>query len=150
AVLQLQLLELNANGSSWRSIPGPPVAMKGSLMYVAAPRSFNTPNFNSLVVATDGLFRTDDIQNSKPTWTPIENNLHGDQHAIAFAGRDRWYAGDDGGAWATTDGGRSWTSLNNDLHTGEFYSADADWAGSALYAGGLQDNNPAISVNAPT
>src|SRR5262249_29558113 len=34
AVLQLQLLELNANGSSWRSIPGPPVAMKGSLMYV--------------------------------------------------------------------------------------------------------------------
>lgn len=150
-----QLFQSDDNGRSWRQLalpPDPPGGhFKGALMYVAAP-----PNSNALLFATQFVYRTDDIRATNPSWFSIENNLHGDQHAIAFACPDKasacvdkWYAGDDGGAWATTNGGKTWRSLNSDLRTGEFYSADADWAGTDRFAGGLQDNNPAINLTSP-
>jgi hypothetical protein len=79
----------------------------------------------------------------------IEHNIHGDQHAIAFASARNWYVGDDGGAWATMTSGDSWISLNEDLRTLEFFSADEDSAGSGTYAGGMQDNGPAFTTGGP-
>ncbi len=131
------------NAKTWTWVPLPPDAglFKGSLMYVAAP-----PSSNWLLFATQFLFRTD-TSSLPPSWTNVENNIHGDQHAIAFAGATNWYVGDDGGAWATTDSGNTWTSLNSDLRTLEFLSADQD--GSGTYAGGLQDNGPIIGMANP-
>ena len=130
------------NGKSWISQALPPDMppdaglFKGSLMYVAAP-----PGSSALLFATQFLFMTDTLA-SPPSWQNIEHNIHDDQHAIAFAGSKSWYVGDDGGAWATTDGGQTWTSLNSGLRTLEFLSADQDSDGT--YAGGLQDNGAII------
>ena len=55
----------------------------------------------------------------------------------------------DGGAWATTNRGDTWNSLNLDLHTLEFFSAAADSADSGSYAGGMQDNGPALTGGNP-
>jgi hypothetical protein len=117
---------------------------KGALMYVAAP-----PGAHSLLIGTQLMYFKQRVDNPAFPWTWIENNLHGDQHAIAFVNARTWYAGDDGGAWVTTNRGASWTSLNTDLRTLEFFSADADSGGSASYAGGMQDNGPGFISSAP-
>jgi hypothetical protein len=131
------------NGKTWTWMALPPDSglYKGSLMYVAAP-----PSSNMLLFATQFLFRID-TSKLPPFWENIEHNLHGDQHAIAFAGPGSWYVGDDGGAWATNDAGNTWRSLNFDLRTLEFLSADQDSGGT--YGGGLQDNGPIIASLSP-
>jgi hypothetical protein len=116
---------------------------KGALMYVAAP-----PRSPSLLVATQCVFLWGDIPDPGSSFNLIENNLHGDQHAIAFVNATTWYVGDDGGAWVTTNSGGTWIGLNHDLQTLEFFSADEDSAGAGWFAGGMQDNGPAI-VSAP-
>ena len=125
-------------GKSWHfdALPSDAGLFKGSLMYVAAP-----PGSSALLFATQFLFETNTLA-FRPSWQSIEHNIHGDQHAIAFAGPTSWYVGDDGGAWATTDSGQTWTSLNSGLRTLEFLSADQDSNGT--YAGGLQDNGAII------
>jgi photosystem II stability/assembly factor-like uncharacterized protein len=143
-----ELFQSDDHARAWHqiSLPEPPFPglFKGALMYVAAP-----PNSNTLLVATDRLFRRDNIQDPTSSWVDIEHNIHGDQHAIAFASAKNWYVGDDGGAWATTNSGDSWISLNKDLRTLEFFSADEDSAGSGTYAGGMQDNGPAFTTGGP-
>jgi photosystem II stability/assembly factor-like uncharacterized protein len=139
------LFQSGDGGRSWSQVPLLDLPFKGFLMYVAAP-----PNSNALLVAAERLFRKDDIQDPNSPWISIENNLHGDQHAIAFAGPASWYVGDDGGAWATTSSGNSWTSLNDDLHTLEFFSAAANSADSGPYAGGTQDNGPVLTPGGPS
>ncbi len=131
------------NGNTWTH-QAPAFAgglQKGSLMYVAAP-----PGSSVLLFATQLLFESDTFA-FRPAWDNIEHNIHGDQHAIAFAGPKTWYAGDDGGAWATTNGGQTWTSLNSGLRTLEFLSADQDASGT--YAGGLQDNGAIVGSLPP-
>jgi photosystem II stability/assembly factor-like uncharacterized protein len=116
---------------------------KGDLMYVAAP-----PGANSLLIGTQVIYGKQRVNNRAFPWVWIQNNLHGDEHAIAFVNATTWYVGDDGGAYVTTNQGRSWTSLNTDLRTLEYFSADADSAGSPFFAGGMQDTGPATtSVN---
>jgi photosystem II stability/assembly factor-like uncharacterized protein len=147
-----ELFQSDDHGRSWRQLSlqvqlgaqQEPLPFKGFLMYVAAP-----PNSNTLLVATERIFRRDNIQDPNSPWVDIEGNLHGDQHAIAFVSATSWYTGDDGGAWATSHRGDSWTSLNEDLRTLEFFSADEDSAGLGSYAGGMQDNGPAFTAGTP-
>jgi photosystem II stability/assembly factor-like uncharacterized protein len=131
-------------GHNWNQVmmPGNSVSLfKGALMYVAAP-----PGSRLLLAATQWLSAIDTLK-INPSWKDISQNLHGDQHAIAFANANSWYVGDDGGAWATTDSGNTWTSLNADLHTLEFLSADENQDGT--FAGGLQDNGPILTSIGP-
>jgi photosystem II stability/assembly factor-like uncharacterized protein len=147
-----QLFQSEDGGQTWTQQPVPPDdppngLFKGTLMYVAAP-----PNSNTLLVATDRLHRRRNFRDPASQWEDVNHNLHGDQHAIAFAGPGNpwvWYAGDDGGAWVTTDGGDTWNSLNLDLRTLEFYSATSDSADSGAYVGGMQDNGPALTGGNP-
>jgi photosystem II stability/assembly factor-like uncharacterized protein len=139
-----RLFQSGDGGRSWIEIQLPTLAFKGFLMYVAAP-----PNSNTLLVAAENLYRRDNIEDPNSPWVSIENNLHGDQHAIAFAGPDSWYAGDDGGAWATSNRGNSWNSLNESLRTLEFFSAAATAEDSGPYGGGMQDNGPALTTGGP-
>ena len=137
-----QLFESRNNARTWKPIPVPPgIASKGNLMYLAAP-----PNSTSLLFAAEFLFRTDNISAPNPGWLNISHSLHGDQHAIALASTTNWYVGNDGGAWATTNRGDAWTSLNDNLRTLEMFSADAASGASAAMAGGAQDNGPMETV----
>ena len=133
------------------SSPGGPKVLpfKGFLMYVAAPKDSDTDDHTkTLLVATEHLFMKENIEDPNSSWVSIEHNIHGDQHAIAFAGANRWYVGDDGGAWATTNRGETWNSLNEDLRTMEYFSAAAS-SGSGTYAGGTQDNGPVATTGGP-
>src|SRR6266496_4165165 len=92
-----KLFQSNDHGASWTAVSSfnpPPPAFKGDLMYVAAP-----PNSNALLVATELLYRSSNIDDPTATFDIIEGALHGDQHAIAFVDATHWYAGDDGGAF---------------------------------------------------
>jgi len=132
-----KLFQSNDHGASWTAVSSfnpPPPAFKGDLMYVAAP-----PNSNALLVATELLYRSSNIDDPTATFDIIEGALHGDQHAIAFVDATHWYAGDDGGAFMTSNSGDLWTSMNAELGTGEFHSAANDSAGGGAYAGGQQD-----------
>jgi len=64
------------------------------------------------------------------TWTNITSGangviLHVDHHALAFSGDStKFFAGNDGGVWSTTDmtgASVNWTNLNNTLSITQFY-----------------------------
>jgi hypothetical protein len=77
--------------------------------------------------------------------------IHPDHHAVAFTSSDRFYAGNDGGVYSTSNLGGAgnptpgtasdWTNLNSTLDTIEFHR------GTALdidhFLGGTQDNGAA-------
>lgn len=73
---------------------------------------------------------------------------HPDQHAIALHG-STVVVGNDGGVYSRPMSHRgygAWTSLNNSLHTLQYYDAAAgNWgAGGTAYWGGLQDNGTTL------
>ena len=70
--------------------------------------------------------------------TPV---VHADHHAIAFdpVTSGLVYDGNDGGIYKTTNGGSSWTILNNNLAITQFYGGAVYPTGTTYYAG-AQDN----------
>jgi photosystem II stability/assembly factor-like uncharacterized protein len=142
-----ELFQTTDQGADWTSLALP--ANNGNfpgknlgMSYVAAP-----PNSTSLLVGNGHLFINNDITNcaSVTCWTDMAGFLHGDHHDIAFFNSQIWYAGDDGGAWATTVAGNPWNSMNANLPTCEFFAGDLD--GLGIFQGGMQDNGMAYSVN---
>ena len=79
------------------------------------------------------------------TWTMI-STPHGDNHDLWIAPNDplRMIEANDGGATVTTDGGASWTTLNNQP-TAQFYrlSVDTDFPYHIL---GPQQDNSAVRI----
>ncbi len=80
------------------------------------------------------------------TWSQItfwisSTSVHADHHAIVFDPNTAnvVYDGDDGGIYKTTDGGSSWTALNNGLQITQFYGGATE-ANGVNYQGGTQDN----------
>jgi photosystem II stability/assembly factor-like uncharacterized protein len=105
-------------------------------------------------VFTGGInnFRTTDGGTS---WGRISNGygtpyVHVDQHAIAFHPTDPniVFFGNDGGVFKSTDGGTSFTSLNNSLPITQFYSG-AVHPTLDIYYGGTQDNGTLRSATPP-
>ena len=72
----------------------------------------------------------------------IDRPVHVDHHALWIdpANPDRMVQGNDGGAYATQDAGKSWTWFNN-LPIEQFYMVAADNNVPYNLCGGLQDNN---------
>ena len=72
----------------------------------------------------------------------IDEPVHVDHHALWIdpTNAQRIIQGNDGGAYATVDGGQNWTWFNN-LPIGQFYMVAANGADPYLLCGGLQDNN---------
>jgi len=85
------------------------------------------------------LLRSDD---GGKTTTPIDRGVHVDHHALWIDPQnpDRMIQGNDGGAYVTETGGKSWRYLNN-LPIEQFYMVAADNNTPYTLCGGLQDNN---------
>ena len=76
---------------------------------------------------------------------PCNAAIHPDNHAITFgpSGTPRpAYIGNDGGLWKTANAGRTWTDLNTNISTTQFYGADvaANYTTNPIVIGGTQDN----------
>ena len=85
------------------------------------------------------LLRSDD---GGKTTTPIDRGVHVDHHALWIDPQnpDHMIQGNDGGAYVTENGAKSWRSLNN-LPIEQFYMVAADNNTPYTLCGGLQDNN---------
>jgi photosystem II stability/assembly factor-like uncharacterized protein len=111
---------------------------------------------NALFVGTTGLFRSKDGGSSFELIGGA-SSFHVDQHAFVFYPSDpkRMVVGNDGGLFRTEDNTAApqadpntgemhieWESLNHGYLTTQFYTVALDHAtpGSALIAGGMQDN----------
>jgi hypothetical protein len=87
---------------------------------------------------------------SDPTKDTCADTTHPDQHAAAFGSGGHVYFGNDGGVWRHQSSARgvvSWTDLNANLRTLQYYSVGAGTlpghAGTAIW-GGLQDNGVSL------
>jgi hypothetical protein len=97
------------------------------------------------------LWRT---TNGGGAWTDVSlgaPGIHADQHAIAFHPTDgtKVYAGNDGGAWYSSDGGATWTHRNKDLATLQYFGAASHGTYEAVMLGGTQDNGAQRYVGHP-
>jgi len=68
--------------------------------------------------------------------------MHVDIHRIVYApsNSNYIYVGCDGGIYRSTNGGTSWTHLNNDINTIQFYRIGSDPGNANIIFGGAQDN----------
>ncbi len=90
--------------------------------------------------------------NGGRTWTTIAdwtinangniNSPHADHHAFAFhpSNPNIIFTGNDGGLFTSTDGGVTWSHLNNGVTTTQFYSIALNPKNRSKAHGGTQDN----------
>ena len=95
-------------------------------------------NVGGIYIANTGLFRSPDGGKS---WVRV-NSPHGDNHALWIDPNnpDRMINGNDGGATISVDGGKNWTTQNNQP-TAQFYHVAADNDFQFRVYGSQQDNS---------
>ena len=102
----------------------------------------DTQKLNTVYVLNVDFFRSDD---GGKTYTPIRTP-HGDNHYLWIAPNDpnRMIEGNDGGANITSNGGRTWTSEDNQP-TAQFYrvALDNDFP---YHAYGAQQDNSTVRI----
>jgi len=99
-------------------------------------------NPDTVYILNTGMYRSTD---AGATFNPI-SAPHGDRHGLWIdpTNPNRMIEGDDGGATVTTDGGKSWTSENNQP-TAQFYHVATD--NQFLYhLYGAQQDNSTVSI----
>jgi hypothetical protein len=106
-------------------------------------------NENNLYVGGIDLFKS---TNAGGSWSQFshwyggfgQQEVHADQHAIAFANgaSNKMLFGNDGGVYYTSNGGTTTSSRNSGYNTSQFYSIGVapTSSGGDNFAGGLQDN----------
>jgi hypothetical protein len=100
----------------------------------------NPTNANVLIVGGVNLFR---YNVSTETLTGIGGGVHDDFHDIVYdpSNANTFYVACDGGVYKTTNGGNSFTEMNNGLGATQFYaSLGVSTTNPNLFLGGLQDN----------
>jgi len=97
----------------------------------------------TLWLAGIDIFKTVDGGSSWVNETQVyggnAKGVHPDQHAFAFAGTTM-YVGNDGGVYATPDGGTTFAEKNDTLAITQFYSGAIDASTTPKVIGGAQDN----------
>lgn len=97
---------------------------------------------SAVIESTDGGQSWSDVScdNSSGTF------IHVDTHAFAFGPSNKFFIGNDGGVWSSTDvitspSGQNWTSLNSTLNLTQFYPGNSIHPSNAQIGfGGTQDN----------
>lgn len=69
---------------------------------------------------------------------------HTDSHAMAFDSSSRMLLGNDGGIWRYDPAGPSWTGLNGNLNTIQFYGIGLHPTNALIAIGGSQDNGTGL------
>lgn len=82
------------------------------------------------------------------TWQE-SGNMHVDHHAMCFSSTGQIFEGNDGGLYKSSNGGQSWTKINN-LGLTQFYAIDIDNLNPEVLIGGTQDNNTIITHTGAT
>src|SRR5215472_2172623 len=81
--------------------------------------------------------------NGGAAFARVDNNLHADFHALAFApsNANLIYAGNDGGIFRSADGGATWSSINTaGFNATQFVSLSVHPTDGNFAIGGTQDN----------
>lgn len=145
-------------GTSWDSVAIPRDALT-SATHLAGQGWYNNvlavDPANPAVVYAGGVNLYKSI-NSGASWTMISNwysgagyqYLHADQHELVFSG-STLYIGNDGGVFKTTNGGSSYTDLNTNFVTAQFYSGSPHPT-AETFLGGTQDNGTLRTGIVPT
>ena len=71
-------------------------------------------------------------------------HAHGDHHALAILPNGHIFDGNDGGVFASEDGGRTWEARVAGMATTMFYDLDVAPTNSNCFGGGAQDNGTLI------
>lgn len=88
------------------------------------------------IPANRGVSAVIESTNGGQTWADVscDNSsgtfIHVDTHAFAFGPSNKFFIGNDGGVWSSTNviaspGGQSWTNLNNTLSLTQFYPGNS-------------------------
>ena len=98
----------------------------------------NPINPDEVFVLGQRIYRTN---NSGTSWTEI-GGMHVDHHALEYSRNDPNFvlAGNDGGAYISTNGGANWQKFVN-LPITQFYNIEVDYSDPTRLYGGTQDNN---------
>ncbi|MGH9864987.1 MAG: WD40/YVTN/BNR-like repeat-containing protein, partial [Candidatus Acidiferrales bacterium] len=137
---------------------GPAAEGSNSVGALSAPCG-NIPanqGISAVIESTDGGQTWKDVSCDNPRGTFI----HVDTHAFAFGPSNKFYIGNDGGVWSSTDvtsnpGGQSWADLNNSLSLTQFYPGNSIHPSNPQigFAGaqdnGMQEFNPQLNPSAP-
>ena len=140
-------------GATWTQLSDPPtLASTSSRSYlntqgwydnVIAVDPHNSSNLYAggvdMVKSTDGGSSWSQLTFWHSSFgTPV---VHADHHVITFDPNTAnvVYGGNDGGIYKTTNGGATWTNLNNGLEITQYYGG-AVAASGTNYQGGTQDN----------
>ncbi len=109
-------------------------------------------NVNNVYIGGTGANTFDRSTDGGTTFTPTQDNLHTDSHAIAVAPSlpSTIYFGSDGGIYKSIDSGTTWTSLNNTKFLATQFTGLAVHPTDPNYTlGGTQDNGTELQQNAP-
>ncbi|MCS6884402.1 MAG: hypothetical protein RMM17_07365 [Acidobacteriota bacterium] len=101
--------------------------------------------------STNGGVNFTNLNNSftvSGSFTPGRSNAHPDQHCLAFDPRDSniFYIGGDGGIYKTTDGGRTFASLNQTLTLQQTYGITLHPLDRKVTYIGTQDNGFQVRI----
>ena len=106
-------------------------------------------NENTLYVGGIDLFKSTD---AGATWNQFSHwyggfgyqNVHADQHALAFASSSKMVFGNDGGVYFSNDGGTTTEARNKNYNTVQFYTVGVApttaFDGKEYFLAGAQDN----------
>jgi len=99
---------------------------------------------NTVLVGGIDVYRSDDggMTFSNTTRSYSGGVAHPDQHIIAFDPNSPGlvYVGNDGGVFASLDGGLSWQDVSKSMATSQYYAMDVDQSRPYRVYGGTQDN----------
>jgi photosystem II stability/assembly factor-like uncharacterized protein len=131
-------------GENWTKVSGDARFTQRSWYYghiFADPK-----NADTVYMLNVGMFRSSD---AGKTWTQIRAP-HGDTHGLWIDpdNPQRMIEGNDGGATVTTDGGKTWSTLNNQP-TAQFYHVATDNR-FRYYVYGAQQDNSTVAIASST
>jgi hypothetical protein len=139
-------------GETWERVPLPRGSLGGQGFYnlnVAVDPCTPDLVYLSAVSLWKGAR---DAASGAWSFANIGRAIHADHHALAFDPADhlRIYAGTDGGIYASSDGGATWSdSINEGLCITQFEFIDDHPTSDAVVVGGTQDNGTEQYRNSP-